>query len=112
MNNSSVKKQQLVNELEETRKRITELEVLEAKHKQAEETLQESKEIQRFVFDSIGEGIIIIDSVGNIVEVNEVALHLMGYSYKEEVIGRNSIEFVAERDRTRAMEDVRLKCLF
>jgi PAS domain S-box-containing protein len=107
MDNSSVQKKQLINELEENRKRVAELEILEANHKQAEETLQESKEILRFVFDSIGEGIIIIDSVGNIVEVNEVALHLMGYGYKEEVIGRNSVEFVAERDRTRAMEDIK-----
>src|SRR4030042_591787 len=91
---------QLLDELEALRHRVAELEVLEAERK-------ESQEILRFLFESIGEGIIIIDLSGKVVEVNEAALRIHGCSSKEEVIGRDSLEFIAERDRTRAKEDIR-----
>jgi len=78
-----------------------------AERKQAEEALRESREILRFVFESIGEGITIIDLNGNVVEVNDAALRIQGYETKEEVIGRNSLEFIAEHDRLRAKNDIR-----
>jgi two-component system sensor histidine kinase DegS len=78
-----------------------------AERKQAEEELRESREILRFLFESIGEGIIIIDLDGNVVEVNDAALRIQGYKSKEEVVGRHSLDFMVEEDRPRAMEDIR-----
>lgn len=78
-----------------------------AERKQAEEELRESREILRFLFESIGEGITIIDLDGNIVEVNDAALRIQGYGSKDEVVGRHSLEFMVEEDRARAMEDIK-----
>ena len=77
-----------------------------AERRQAEDALRESREILRFVFESIGEGITIVDLNGNVVEVNDAALRIQGYETKEEVIGRNSLEFIAEEDRSRAKADI------
>ncbi len=78
-----------------------------AAQKQAEEGLRESREILRLIFESIGEGIIIIDLEGNVIEVNDAALRIQGYSSKDEVIGRHSLEFMLAQDRKRAAEDIR-----
>lgn len=77
-----------------------------AERKQAAEELRESREISRFMFESIGEGIIIIDLEGKVVEANDAALRIQGYESKEQVVGRHSLEFMVEEDRARAMEDI------
>ncbi|MCK4362763.1 MAG: PAS domain S-box protein [Dehalococcoidia bacterium] len=73
----------------------------------AEEALQESEEKLRIMFESIKDGITVSDLEGRILEMNEAALRLFGYTHKEEVIGRNGIELVAEKDRARARENTR-----
>jgi PAS domain S-box-containing protein len=40
------------------------------------------------LFDSIGEGAIIIDERGNIARVNKIALDILGYSSDDELIGK------------------------
>jgi len=77
-----------------------------AERKQAAEELRESREISRFMLESIGEGIIIIDLEGKVVEANDAALRIQGYESKEQVVGRHSLEFMVEEDRARAMEDI------
>ncbi|GAF86432.1 unnamed protein product, partial [marine sediment metagenome] len=74
--------------------------------KRAEEALRESEEKLRYMFESIGDGVIISDLEGNIVEVNEAELHLLGRSNKEEIIGRSGLQFIAEQDRDRVIEDM------
>ena len=68
---------------------------------------EQQKAVQklRFMFESIGDGIIATDLAGNIAEVNDAALHLTGYS-REELIGRNALELISPKDRARAMEDL------
>ena len=75
--------------------------------KRAEQTLRESEEKLRGMFESIGDGIIVSDLKGRIIEENEAALRLQGYSNREEVIGKNGLEFIAEKDRSRATKDMR-----
>jgi PAS domain S-box-containing protein len=70
----------------------------------AEEELRESKEKLRLIFESIGDGIIVTDLTGRIVEANESSVHLHGYSSKEELTGQNGADFIAERDRPSAVE--------
>ncbi|MCK4964622.1 MAG: response regulator, partial [Dehalococcoidia bacterium] len=63
----------------------------------AEEALRESEEKLRYMFESIGDGVIVSDLEGNIIEVNEAELHLLGCSNKEEIIGRGGLQFIAEQ---------------
>jgi len=71
--------------------------------KEAEKRLQESEEKLRVMFESITDGIIVTDLTGTIVEANDSAVHLVGYSNKKELIGRNAFEFVSPKDRALAM---------
>ena len=91
-------KEQFVRELEKTRKRVSELE-------RAEEALRESEEKLRVIFESITDGIIVSDLEGQIIDENEAAVRLQGYSDRVEVIGRTGFEFIAEKDRARAIEN-------
>jgi PAS domain S-box-containing protein len=59
----------------------------------------------RIIFDSITDGITITDLQGNITDVNQAAVRMGGFSDREEQIGRNGIDFVAPRDRARAIEE-------
>jgi len=71
--------------------------------KKAEKRLQESEEKLRVMFESITDGVIVTDLTGTVVEANNGAAHLVGYSNKEELIGRNAFEFVSPKDRALAM---------
>jgi PAS domain S-box-containing protein len=93
-----------------TVERLLEKQRLIEEKERAEEALRESEEKLRYMFESIGDGVIVSDLEGNIVEVNEAELHLLGYSNKEEIIGRSGLQFIAEKDRDRAIEDM-LKAL-
>jgi PAS domain S-box-containing protein len=73
--------------------------------KQAEEALRESEEKLRTVFDSIGDGITVLDLAGNIIDVNETVLRIKGYN-REDVIGRFGLDFILEKDRARATEEM------
>jgi len=72
--------------------------------KQAQEELRESKEKLRLIFESIGDGIIVTDLAGRIVEVNESSVLLHGYSSKEELTGKNGADLIAVQDRPKAAE--------
>ncbi len=73
--------------------------------KRMEQAMQESREKLRVVFDSIGDGITVVDLAGNIIDVNETVLRIKGYS-REDVIGRYGLDFVAEKDRARAIDSM------
>jgi len=80
--------------------------ITSSEFKNAREEARRSDEILRDVFACSPDAILIIDLNGNIVDCNEAALRLMGYSSKEEIVGRNHLELIAEKDRESA-----LKCL-
>jgi len=73
--------------------------------KQVEAALQESQDKLRTVFDSIGDGVTVLDLAGTIVDVNETVLRIKGYN-REDVIGRFGLDFVPENDRARATEEM------
>ena len=68
------------------------------------EALRESEEKLRIMFNSLKDGIIVTDFDGTIVEANEAALRLYGYSNKGDMIGRSGTELVAEKDQDRATQ--------
>jgi len=86
--------------------RLHNREVIPSERKRAEQVLRQSEEKLRFMFEAIGEGITVTDLEGNIVEANEALLRMSGYSRKEELIGRNGLQFIVEKDRAKAIEDM------
>jgi PAS domain S-box-containing protein len=73
--------------------------------KKAEEALRESEARLRSLFEASPDAIILSDLNTNIIMVNHRAVRLLGYSNAEEVIGRNSLEFIAPEDRQRAAQN-------
>jgi PAS domain S-box-containing protein len=71
------------------------------------ERKQVEQELRRFsvaVRTSL-DGVISGDLNGNITDVNEAALRMYGGTDKSDLIGKNVIDLLAERDRTRALHD-------
>jgi len=74
--------------------------------KQLEEELRESEEKLRLIFESAADGIIVVDLEATVIEANEAFLRTYGYNHKEEIIGQNGLQFIAEKDRAIAIEDM------
>jgi PAS domain S-box-containing protein len=72
--------------------------------KQMQDALRLSEEKLRTMFESMRDGIVLTDVTGTIIEVNEAAVRMHGYTDKSAMIGRNGIELVAERDHERVLE--------
>jgi len=71
--------------------------------KRAEQALRESEEKLKIVFDSIKDGIVVTDSKINMLQVNEAARRLSGYATKEDMIGRNALDFITAEDMEKAL---------
>ena len=74
---------------------------------ETQERLRQSEEQMRAVFDSVSEGLTISDLEGNVLRCNSAAMHMLGYSREEEIIGRNSLEFISPEDHPRAMANLK-----
>jgi|GEM_PF-421493 len=74
--------------------------------KRAEGALRESEEKLRAVFESVVDGIAVLDLRANIVELNETLISMFGYESKSEVIGRSAFEFLHEAQREHAQEEL------
>src|SRR3989304_4539058 len=53
------------------------------------------------IFAASPEAIIVTDQNGNIVECNQAALKICNTASKRELIGKNALDFVVEKDRKR-----------
>ena len=74
-------------------------EQLEEKVKKRTKTLRESEEKLRSIFNSSPDAIAVSDLKGNIIECNKAALDFLGFSKKNELIGKRSLMFVAKKDQ-------------
>jgi PAS domain S-box-containing protein len=74
--------------------------------KQVEEALRDSEEKLQFIFASIPDGVTVTDLNGIVIEQNEAGIKEIGYGSKDEVIGLNGFDFIAEADRSRAIVDL------
>jgi len=100
-------KEELLQEVNELRKKLAEFEKCNIEHKQYRELLQESEEKLRGIFDSSTCAITVTDLNGNITECNPEALHLYEFSEKRELIGTSVFDLIAPEDRQRAAENMR-----
>jgi len=66
--------------------------------KRAEEALRDSEEKLWKMFESVTDGISVIDLKGSITEVNQRAVEMHGFSSKDELRGKSAFELVAPRD--------------
>ena len=97
MNDNQKTKEQLVQELEDLRRKIAELEKTEIQRKRAEEALQESDKNYRNLFENANEAIFVAQE-GKLVFLNPKTVIMIGYSV-EELMSRPFIEFIHPDDR-------------
>lgn len=87
---------------------------LEEQHKLAQKQLEESEKRYRDLFESAGEAIFIIDLEGKVVEANQAAVALFGYSHDElvemnveQLLGSYSLDFaraqLKQRDKGKGL---------
>jgi len=76
-----------------------------SQRKQIEEALRSSEEKLRFMFESMGDGVIVTDLEGGIIEANRAVLAMAGYSRREDIIGKSGFDFIAPTELARAIEE-------
>ena len=77
-----------------------------SERKKAEEALRDSEEKLRLTFASMADGIVVTDTEGKIADINEAQLRMFGFKEKSEIIGKGGFDFLAVRDRSRALADM------
>ena len=74
--------------------------------KRATEEVWKREQRLRALFASSPDAITVADLNANIVECNQATLDLLGYSSKEELIGKSGFELVAKKDREKLQENL------
>jgi len=82
-------------------------EQLEEKVKERTKTLRENEEKLRSIFNSSPDAIAVFDLKGNIIECNKATLDFLGLSKKDEIIGKNSLIFVAKKDQKKVRKTMK-----
>jgi PAS domain S-box-containing protein len=107
---SKMTKEQLMKELDTLRRRVAEMEALEAERKQAEEALRAGESKYRALFEAVLDGAIVVDAQTlSIVAANEAAAKMYGLDSAKDSVGMSLFDFVAREERphvVRAAEDL------
>jgi len=74
--------------------------------KRAEEALQKSREALQKTFESVTDGISVIDLNGVIIETNQRTVEIHGFSSKDELLGKSALELIAPRDREKIVKNM------
>jgi len=75
--------------------------------KEMEEALRESRQQLRKMFESVTDGILVIDLNGIIADVNQRMVEMHGFKSRDELLGRSAFELVAPRDHEKIAANVR-----
>jgi len=73
----------------------------EASRLQGQEDLRRSEEKLRLMFEALTEGILVVGLDSKILEINNTVLQMYGTQDKDELVGKNMLQFVSELDRER-----------
>ena len=74
--------------------------------KLAQEALRESEERYRMLAEHAFDGILIQDLAGTILYINQSVLRMFGFRMPEEVVGKNTLSFIAPESREAAAQDL------
>lgn len=88
MKESLMTESQLLAEIEYLRKRVNELEMMNANYRQVETTLAENEKNLRTFFNTIDHLLFVLDSNGNILLTNDAVTRKLGYS-TDELLGQS-----------------------
>jgi PAS domain S-box-containing protein len=74
--------------------------------KQAEQALRENEEKLERMFESVTDGISVVDLNSVITEVNQRTVEMHGLGSKDELVGKNAFDLVAPRDREKIARNI------
>jgi PAS domain S-box-containing protein len=83
-------------------------EELEQKVEKRTAELTKAMEKLRSILDSSPDSITVTDADANIIDCNRATLDNLGYANKEELLGKNALETIAEKDHERAMKNLNI----
>ena len=98
MKDENKTREQLLSELVELRQQVTELEAAEAECRRAEEEIREAAHRFQTIFNSVNDGLAVMDKSLTVKEVNRYRLEALGL-YREQVIGKKCYEVFQHRDK-------------
>jgi len=99
-------KQALVNELESLKQRIRELEHAESDRKQAEEVIQEGKNLSESIINSLPGIFYLFDAQGKFLRWNRNFEIVSGYSHKE-ILERHPSDFFTGKEKEMVQQRIR-----
>jgi PAS domain S-box-containing protein len=99
-------KQALVNELESLKQRIRELEHAESDRKQAEEVIQEGKNLSESIINSLPGIFYLFDAQGKFLRWNRNFEIVSGYSHKE-ILERHPSDFFTGKEKEMVQQSIR-----
>ena len=70
-------------------------------HKQAEKSLKESEEMYRTLLNASPEGIIILNILGEISDISDIALLILGFDNKQDLIGKKFLQFTSPEEKSK-----------
>jgi len=108
MNNQNKTKLQLIKEVEELQRRVSELERIEVESKKTEKALRESETKLQNIFENSMDAISVSKS-GKHVFVNPAYLNFFGFESTENIIGEPIIDRIAPSERKRILRYIRLR---
>ncbi len=77
-----------------------------SERRQSDAAIRESEELYRTLVETSPDAVLLTRANGEIVKANRPAALLLGFDDAEELTGTSAIEFVAESDRERIVEDI------
>ncbi len=72
----------------------------------AESALKTSEELLRTILDSSPDAITVTDSSGRVIECNRATLEQLRYNSKKDLLHKDSLELMAEKDQARAIRNI------